>query len=150
MSSILIYVLPSITVTGLSIHTICVLRNHLRHRNERKRQINIMLLTVCSTFVFLTTPYQIIWWYEQISSFKGKTKSLEELSAENDGINAAQIVIIKEITTIIKNSSYIINFFIYTISPMFFASTNVKFSATLVSTVKQNSGEYSYPIKDRS
>lgn len=123
--------------------------NHLQ-RMKTDRAINIMLITVSVSFLVLTMPYQIIWVTDRIFEFVLKTKierAQESEYSNEEAINRIkreyglyQLISysLKDITLVLRNLNFSINFFLYsTMSNLFRQELNC---------ILQNLGLYSFKL----
>ena len=140
--------------------------SNVQYNNTKNdRNLSITLVTVAITFMILTFPFQGYWFYEQFYLKSTKNTTLPQLSAGHFDFNATNStqkshesskINFREITFIIKNMNYVINFFLYSalsklfrreFFALFTLILNLKRNACSCNEGSHKSLEYEFSIK---
>ena len=92
------------------------------NQSKNDRNLSITLVTVAFTFMVLTFPFQMYWFYENIylnfnfeilSNFSFDASLFIQRPPEIEPVGRSYLKYFKNMTFLLKNMNYLINFFLY-------------------------------------
>lgn len=96
--------------------------NSSQNQSKNDRNLSITLVTVAFTFMILTFPFQVYWFYENIylnfnfeilSNFSFDSSLFIQRPADTEAEQKTYLKYFKNMTFLLKNMNYLINFFLY-------------------------------------
>ncbi|RNA29338.1 G-coupled receptor -like protein [Brachionus plicatilis] len=94
----------------------------LQNQSKNDRNLSITLVTVAFTFMILTFPFQVYWFYENIylnfnfeilSNFSSDSSVFIQRPPDTESEERPYLKYFKNMTFLLKNMNYLINFFLY-------------------------------------
>lgn len=92
------------------------------NQSKNDRNLSITLVTVAFTFMVLTFPFQVYWFYENIylnfnfeilSNFSSDESLFIQRPPQIESAGRSYLKYFKDMTFLLKNMNYLINFFLY-------------------------------------
>ena len=128
-------------------NNLSILSNVSRGRNgsssaKNDLNLNITLIAVAITFIILTLPYQILWYYENFHLNRPSQREQNKIYSKDYIINEHYFDFnfdrLKELVFILKNMNYLINFILYSALSKIFRDEFVGFIKGAVEYRRQN------------
>ena len=128
-------------------NNLSILSNVSRGRNgsssaKNDINLNITLIAVAITFIILTLPYQILWYYENFHlnspSQREPNKICSKDYSNNEHFFNFNFDKLKELVFILKNMNYLINFILYSALSKIFRDEFIGFIKGAVEYRRQN------------